>query len=130
KVEGLDHRQVPPELRTLAKDNTYSAYVLEPIKPRRSAHNSDLAGFGNENAGEDFDRGRFSGAIRADVTNQFSTLDRETDDIERSDLLDSAPHQAPDATPQSGLAARNMERLGQIFDNNVQHGDWYYEWRC
>src|SRR5260370_3513635 len=73
EFEGLDGGDVPPQLRSLAEDNADGLYVGGALAPRDETVRRDIARGRHQDASEHFDRGGFSGAVGADVTDHFAT---------------------------------------------------------
>ncbi len=85
KLEGFDYGDVPPELGALAEDDADRFHVLAALAVGNVAVDEDFAAGGNQDAGEHFDGGGFSGAVGADVADHFAAFDCEADAIHGGD---------------------------------------------
>src|ERR1700722_17871392 len=100
QLEGLDHRDVPPQLRALAKHHADGFHVLAALAVGKVPIDADFAAGGNQNPGEHLDCGGFPRAVGPDVANHFAAFDGETHAVHRGigsvianeEFLYRAPH--------------------------------------
>src|SRR5690606_13761630 len=75
--EGVAHRQVPPQLRTLAEQDPDVAGVRHPVPVRHDPRYPYLTGGRDEDPAEQLDGGRLAGAVGPDVRHRLARLDGE-----------------------------------------------------
>tara|TARA_S200000501_G_scaffold232983_1_gene218576 strand:+ start:638 stop:904 length:267 start_codon:yes stop_codon:yes gene_type:complete len=79
QVEGLDDRQVPPELGSLAEDYTNPGDVLTTFPLGHQLIDCALTGGWIQNPGENLDRRGLACTIRPDISDQLALRDTEID---------------------------------------------------
>jgi hypothetical protein len=114
EVESIHRRQVIPELRALTEDGADLEGEGLTLLPGNIAQYGGLAAAGMENAGQDLDCGRFSGAVGADEAQQFPFLHHEGESAHRLNRLKRGPPQRAQAAAQTGGLALRLKGLPQI----------------
>src|SRR4029078_7884479 len=83
--EAVDDGQVPPQLGALAKDDADARHVPNALAPGyEAAHLASPRGW-LEDTAENFDKGLFAGAVRADHPDKLAPFEREAHAIEGLD---------------------------------------------
>src|SRR5207244_12541572 len=77
QLERLDEWEVPPELHPLAEHHADAPGELGPLPGRDQARDRDPAPRRHEDAGQHLHRRGLARAVRADVADEASWLDRE-----------------------------------------------------
>jgi hypothetical protein len=95
------------------------ARQLDAAAGRVETGHANLAAGGHEDAGEHLDRGRFTGAVGADVADHFAGLDRERDAVNRPHI-DRFARELSQQAAHSLALARDGKPLLQVIDAN----DW------
>ena len=118
EFEGFDDGDVPPELGALAEDDADGFYILAALAVGDVAVDADFAAGGDQDAGEHLDRGGFSGAVGADVTDHFAAFDCEADAIHGGDGAVIADEKILDGAPNAFAAFESAEVLAEIVNVN------------
>src|SRR5271156_1028944 len=100
QLEGLNYRDVPPQLGALAEHHADGFHVLAALAVGNVTVDADFTAGGNQNPGEHLDGGGFSRAVGPDVADHFAALDRKSDALHRrhsaaiadAKILNRAPH--------------------------------------
>ena len=95
QLEGVDERQVPPELHALPEHRADPARELDPPSRRVEPRDRDSSRRRHEDTGQHLDRRRLAGPVRAEVAEQLAALDVERDVLDRIDGHALAPEAAP-----------------------------------
>ena len=114
QLERFDDGNVPPELRALAEDDADVTRVLLPAFPRHDAGDAHLARGRHQNAGEHFDRRRFTRAIRADVPDQLARFKREGHVVDRDPLFVLSRKKRTQRAQRAGHAFVATEDFAQV----------------
>ena len=67
QIEGFNGRKIPPQLGALTKDHANAADVGNAVLPRDAALDLAAPRIGDDDAGEDFDRGGFARPVWPDI---------------------------------------------------------------
>lgn len=121
QIEGLDDREVPPQLGTLAEDHADVSNVGYAVLPGNAAKDLAPAGVGDQNAGDDFDGCRLSGSVRANVTHELARLDCERYPIEGLDRSAAPAHHSLEGAPDTRHALGDVEAFYEILDDYLRH---------
>ena len=113
-LEGLDQRNVPPELGLLAEDDADALRHLPPFPIGLRPVDQDAAGAGREDAAHHFDGGGFPCAVGADVSHDLPVGNREADPVHRPQLLILPGKQGFHHPGQAVSPDRLPEYLGQF----------------
>jgi hypothetical protein len=74
KIKRLDNWKIPPELCSLSEYNSNTPNMVYALFPGHPAGYHAPTGCRNQNAGQGLNCSAFSGAVRADIANQFAWL--------------------------------------------------------
>src|SRR5438874_2150887 len=77
QAQRIDERQIPPELRTLAENNTYMSRELSSLHKRIQACHLHLAAARHQNAGQHLNGRALTSPIRPNQANHLSSLNRK-----------------------------------------------------
>ena len=122
EVEGIYRGQVIPELGALPEDGADLEGERLPLPPGNMAEHGGFAGGGVEDAGEDLDRGRFTGAVGADEAEQFAFFHGEGQVAHGLKRLKSGPPQRGQRAAKARGLALGLECLAQIAHRDGGHG--------
>ena len=95
--------------------------VLRALTPGRQAQDFAATRIGYEDSGDDFNRRRFAGAVRADVANELAWFDRKGNVVESCDRTVFAMHHALERTPDASLARCDLEGLEELIYDDLGH---------
>ena len=95
------------------------------MRSRQGTRPLDLAAarVGDDDAGEDLDRGGLAGAVGADIADQFTGFQGEGDAVQGPDGAVRALHDAPEGSPEAGAALGDAVGFYQVFNDDLGHDE-------
>src|SRR5690606_22479114 len=88
--------------------------------PRVESRDLGAAAGGVEEPGQDLDRRRLAGAVRAEEAHDLAGLDAERDVLDRAHLAVARPKDRPQGAGEPGLAHLHAVRLGQPLGDDAR----------
>ena len=118
QLEGVDYRDVPPELRALAEHHADVAYVLAAVLPRHQPIDPTVSAVRIQDAAHDLDRAAFPGAVGAYVANHLPLADMEGDVLKRRHQAVFAPEKRANGFAHACVPLCHAEGLANVFQFN------------
>ena len=121
-LERFDHRQVPPQLGALSKDDAHHLRLVDAVGVGRPSVDQDRSAGRFEDAGHHLDRGRFTRAVGTDIADDFAAVDVVRDSVDSLDGAVIAGEQIAECAADPFAAVEDSKVFAEVLDVDQAHG--------